>query len=171
MIKIGFSKSAKKLPIISWLIMLCEGTKFSHTYIRVHSDSLQRDLIYQATGTGVYFVGEIGFNESHHVVEEFDLGGSEEVKKALLQWAIDLSGKPYSHKQLLGIGIKRLFKLFGKNIKNPFCDGNAAYVCTELVAEASKFFGEELEDKDSLGLKEVYEHAQKLSKLTSTPNS
>jgi hypothetical protein len=151
--------------------MLCEGTKFSHTYIRVRSDSLSRDLIYQATGTGVYFIGSIGFDEEHEVVEEFDLGGTEEIKKVILQWAIDMSGRPYSHKQFLGIGIKRLFKLFGRNIKNPFSDGNKGYICTELVAEAAKFLGEELKDVDSIGLQEVYDHVVKLAKLASAPNS
>lgn len=154
--------------------MFCEGTKFSHTYIRIRSESLERDLIYQATGSGVYFIGSHAFDEHHETVKEFPIKISDGAKKKMLQWAIDMSGKKYGQLQLLGIAIKRLFKLFGKNIKNPFHNGNSMYVCTELVLEATKELGFDPHiDMDSAGLRETYCHVSTiwLSQLTCCPNS
>lgn len=140
MITIGFSRHKGFAPL-SWLIMLCERTKFSHAYIKIKSESLNRTLIYQATGSGVYFIGEEAFKLSSEVVEEYPLEVSPEHRIKLLQWAVDNSGKPYGKMQLLGLGVIRLVKLFGLKINNPFSNGNKAYICCELVTEAIENIG------------------------------
>lgn len=155
-ITVGFSRSKLKFAPISWLIRLCEKTNFSHSYIKIKSESLDRELIYQANGSGVYFIGKQAFEELNESVIEFKFNISEEEKIRILRWAVDSSGKKYSKTQLLGVGIKRLFKFFGINIKNPFGNENKAYICTELVAEATKIFGSfQYEDLDSIGLNEL----------------
>lgn len=140
MITIGFSK-AKGFAPLSWLIRACEGTEFSHAYIRIRSESLDRDLIYQATGAGVNFVGTALFDQAAQVVEEYQIEISEETRKKLLQWCVDNSGKPYGRLQILGIGLVMLAKLVKLRIKNPFPNGSGAYVCCELVYAALEHIG------------------------------
>lgn len=153
---LGFSKPRGWFVPVSWLIRKTEKTRYSHAYIRVRSSSLERDLIYQATGSGVYFIGGIAFDDHVEVIEEYEFEITSESKKELLQWAIDTSGKPYGRMQMLGLGIKRLFRFFGISIKNPFRTGNKAYICTELAAAALK----EIKilsdvDLDEVGLSEL----------------
>jgi len=137
---VGFSKRKGFAPL-SWVIMLCEGTKFSHTFIHVYADSIERDLIYQATGSGVHFVGRKAFDECAEVIESYPIQISEEDKKKLLQWSVDNAGKPYGYWQIVGLGLIRLAKLIGLRIKNPFSNGDKAYVCCELVVAALKHLG------------------------------
>jgi len=100
------------------------------------SATLDRSLIYHATSIGVYFLGKPVFESNNIVVEEHKLIISNEDKIKLLQWCVDNSGKPYGKLQIVGLGLIRLAKLFGLNIKNIFSNGEKAYVCTELVAAA-----------------------------------
>lgn len=162
-ITVGFSRHPGFAPI-SWLICAVEGTKFSHAYIKIRSDSLDRTLIYQATGVGVYFVGEQHFLTKAKPIEEYDFEISDEAKKNFLQKAIDKTGLPYSKMQIVGIAIMRLFALFGKKISNPFKNGDKAYVCCELVDAALSELGliPNNVDKDSLGLKELMNHVKAL---------
>ena len=139
-IQVGFSRHKGFAPL-SWLIMLCEGTRFSHAYVRIRAESLDRDLIYQATGAGVHFVGKPLFDETAQVVEEYEIDIPDENRKKLLQWCVDNAGKPYGHLQLVGIGLIRLAKLIKIRITNPFSNGTKAYVCCELVAEALEHVG------------------------------
>lgn len=162
-IYVGFSKSIVSVPILAWIIMACERVNFSHAYIRIRSDSLDRDLIYQATGSGVYFVGMEYFHQHSATVEEYALEVSDEAKKQFLRWAIDMSGKPYGRLQCLGIGIRRLAMLVGIKMKNPFSTGNKAYVCTEVVAEAVKELGMPIgQSLDDVGLRELVHYVRSL---------
>ena len=163
---IGFSKSRVGLPIIAWLIMLCERVPFSHAYIRIRSESLDRDMIYQATGSGVYFVGLPAFELHSKIVEEYAFEVSDQARKKMLQWAIDTSGKPYGRLQLLGLGLKRLCSLVGIRIGNPFKSGSGAYICTELAARATEELGIPFGiDLDEVGLKELRDHVKMVSSL------
>lgn len=158
MIYVGFSKHKGFSPL-SWLIMLCEHSNYSHSYIRVWSDSLECDLIYQATGSGVYFISKGLFDKTSESIEEYEIPVTKEQKTQLLKWAIEQSGKPYGVKQLMGLGLVRLLKLFGIKIKNPFSDGNSTYICCELVMEALKHlnykFTESLDDVDFNSIKNI----------------
>mgnify|MGYP001571962652 CR=1 FL=1 len=140
MITVGFSRHKGFAPI-SWIIMLCEHTPFSHAYIKVRSESLDRTLVYQATGSGVHFIGSAMFEESAQVIEEYEMPMPSEDRKKLLQWCVDNAGKPYGRLQVIGIGLIRLAKLFGLRISNPFSNGNKAYICCELVTAALEHTG------------------------------
>lgn len=159
---IGFSRHKGFAPL-GKLIMVCEGTNFSHAYVRLRAESLERDLIYQATGAGVNFVGNAVFDESAQVVEEYVIEIPDENRKKLLQWCIDNAGKPYGHLQLVGIGLIRLAKLFGIRIKNPFSNGEGAYVCCELAAAALENVGiTGPEDLDQVDLNAVRDFVRTL---------
>lgn len=127
---IGFSRP-KKFKLFAWLIMKAYGIDYDHAYIKFYSESLDRDIIYQASKFMINFMGTKVFNDENIVTEEFKIPISKENYMALMQFAIDNAGKPYSIKEAFGLGIVRLYKLFGKNIDNPFREGPS--VCSTLA--------------------------------------
>lgn len=127
-IVIGFSRPKKWNPI-SWLIMKVQLTNYSHVYVKFYSNSLERELIYQASGLQVNFVGSVLFYNHHLAVKEFELDISDEAHMKALRFAVDRAGTPYSIKQLFSI---LAYQITGKV---PFKDGRNAYVCSELIGE------------------------------------
>lgn len=169
-IYIGFSKARGRFPILSWLIRAIEGTKYSHTYLRIPSAWLQRNFYFQASSVMVNFMGAKYFDEHAEVVEEFPIRVSPETKKKIWQYCIDNAGKPYSVKQLPGIGIVLLGKALGKDWKNPFSDGRSMVVCVEAIADLmEETLGTDIkEDLDSIGLKELHPYVVQISKITNS---
>lgn len=129
-INVGFSKNKM---MISKLIRWIERTEYSHVYLRLHIPQLSRNVIYEAVGSNVRFVGEStwSFNE---VVEEYEWEVSEEEYKQILQFAIDTAGKHYGLGSMLGLGIVRVASCLGITLSNPFSDGSKNFVCSELAA-------------------------------------
>lgn len=125
-IKIGFSKPKNHIfPIFSWGIRLFQGwTDYSHVYLKFHSDSLDKDIIYQASGLQVNFVGNELFSKHVHIIKEFEIEIDDNDYINLLQFAVDNAGKPYSIIDIIAI-------LFNKP---KLLDGNKKYICSELIA-------------------------------------
>lgn len=156
-ITIGFSKSKKKFALYAWLIMWVEKTDFSHVYIKWHSDSIERDIYYQASGTAVNFMAQHIFEGHHQPVREIKLVVTSEQKNKIIQFAMDNVGVPYGWKPALGIAFVKLAALFGKKVKNPFADGIGTEFCSELGARILGILGYDLkEDYDSFGPGELY---------------
>ena len=131
---IGFS-TPKKFHHFSWLISTICKTKYSHSYIKLTSESIGRDLIYQASGFKVNFIGSKSFYEQNTVCIEYTLQITEEQKVKLLQKAIDLCGSSYSLKEVFGLLLVKVVRVvFSKHINNPFND-EAKWFCAELVGE------------------------------------
>ena len=166
---VGFSRHPGFAPM-SWAICAVEGTRYSHAYVKIRADSLDRNLIYQATGIGVYFVGERNFLTKAIPIEEYEFEISDGARTAFLQKAVDNCGIPYSKSEVIGMGVVRLFGLFGKKIKNPFADGKGAYICVELVTEVLQDFDliPDSVDADNIGLKELNLHVKNLYRTIST---
>lgn len=165
---IGFSKP-KKFKLISWCIRQVEKTPFSHVYLKFHSDNLDRDIIYQASGMQVNFTGSTMFLDHHKVVMEFQLETSEQENLEILKTCVDKAGIPYGIKQLLGLGLVRVLAFFGKKIKNPFSDKDTTYICSELVGFILiKYFNFRIEDLDSTSPKDIYLLLQKYGQIRTT---
>jgi len=155
---IGFSKSKKKFALYAWLIMWIEKTDFSHVYIKWHSDSLDRNIYYQASGTAVNFMAQHIFEDHHVPVHEIKLSVTPEQKKLIVQFAMDNVGVPYGLKPAFGIALVKIAAIFGKKIKNPFSDGVGTEFCSELGARILGILGHDLkEDYDSFGPGELYD--------------
>jgi hypothetical protein len=118
------------LPILSWLIRLIEGTKFSHVYVR-HDTKYGTGLVYQASGLAVNFMSEEIFLEKNEVVDEFNFDITDDAFSRYISFAIKTVGKSYGFKQLLGLFLVSVFGLK----KNPFPSGRSDYVCSELVGD------------------------------------
>jgi hypothetical protein len=162
-ISIGFS-TPKKFHIFPWLIKKVEGTHFSHTYVRIKSESLERDLIYQASGLKVNFDNKQNFENINEIIEEHEIEVSKETYKKILQFAIDHVGISYSLKQCIGLLWIRTMRQLGKRVPNPIRDGKNGEICTELMASLiEECLGIDLkEEPDSIGLRELYSYVKQI---------
>lgn len=155
-VKIGFSRPKSPLKVFSFCIRLIEGwTPYSHVYVRSYSDVGEGDIIYQASGVQVNFMGLKHFVDHAEIVKEFEFQITLEEYKAYMKWAIQEAGAPYSVLQAFGILLVRLFKLK----RNPFSNGCKAWVCSELVGKLLKdHFGANLPENqlDVAGPKYIY---------------
>ena len=131
-ITVGFSRPKKWKPF-AWLIMTAYRIDYDHVYIKFHSDSLQRDVIYQASKSMINFMGTSVFESDNIVVREFQVKISAESKVKLMQFAIDNAGKPYSLKEVVGLAWVKICSWFGKKVTNPFKEGTDEYVCSVLA--------------------------------------
>jgi hypothetical protein len=136
---IGFSKP-KKFKLFAWAIMKGYNIPYDHVYIKFHSDSYERDLIYQASGLAVNFMSVDIFNSINDVVQEFTFPITDDNKKAMVQFCIDNVGKPYGFKDILGLAWARVLELCGKKVNNPVNDGQNSWVCCELGAYVLETF-------------------------------
>lgn len=131
-IRIALTKSTHKFPIVSWLIRAVEGTEFSHVLSSWHISSLERDIYYEATGSGVNFLSWKLVPEKYEIVEMYEFD-ADNLKK-VAQFCHDNAQRKYSKKQITGLAIMRLAKLFGIKMANPFKDGDYSQICVETGA-------------------------------------
>lgn len=157
-ITIGFSKSSSKLPIFSWLIMLAQKNNFSHSYIRFNSEEFGNDIIFQASGLAINFMGTELFNKKEIIVKEFFIEISDETYNKLLRSFIDLIGQPYSLLQIFNSAIYIVCK------KAPFDKFIVGWDCSKLVASILKSeLGFNItEDLDVITPKDLYEYLESI---------
>lgn len=136
---VGFSKP-KNFKLFAYLIMKLFDTPYDHVYMKFHSTSYDRDIIYQASKMMVNFMGSKVFEDDNIIFKEFNVDISSETKKSLMVFCIDNAGKPYSIKEALGLGLVKLLSIIKINIANPFKDEEDDYVCSVLVTNILKNF-------------------------------
>lgn len=162
---IGFSRSKSWFRPIGWFIgivnkLKIEGELASHTFGEFKSESLERDLVYEAHGPGVNFVGNIAFEKRAKVLKRFYIPITAAQNKTILQFCVDHSGDPYARLQLVGIlWVKFVYKLTGKKVKNPFTKGQ---ICTETIIRLLQLLDIEMQvDPDVADLNDVYKALEK----------
>jgi hypothetical protein len=151
---IGFSKSTKKLPLFSWAIRLWDGTEYSHCYTQFENRRHpELPLIYQASHDMMNFMSRQVFESNNAVIEEFTIEITDEAYDHLMYKAIQLVGKPYGVKQILGIAVARVL-----NLKtNPFHTRQDTYTCSEWCGMVLKELGYVLpKDPNLITPKDVY---------------
>lgn len=155
---IGFSQPTK-FHLFAFLINKICQIPYDHVYIKWNSVSLDRTLIYQASGLKINFEGLQQFTKHAIPIEEYKLQITDETKKAVIQYAIDNCGAPYGFKQIIGIALVKLARLFGQKISNPFADGKKSQVCAELVGRIlEEVLGDKLEiDLDTADPRDINE--------------
>ena len=164
-IVVGFSRP-KKFKAFAWLIMKGFGTPYDHVYIKFHSDSYDRDIIYQASKMMINFMGGKLFNDENIVVKEFDIEITPDSKKAMMQFAIDNAGKPYSMKEIFGLAWVKINSWFGRKIPNPLRDGNDAYVCSVIATYIlENYAGKDIPgDFEDVTPKDLYDYLSSIEK-------
>ena len=129
---VGFSKPKKWKPF-AWLIMTGFGIDYDHVYVRWYSELYKVNILFQASKLSLNFESFEAFQDENIVVAEYPVQLTDENKVKMVQFAINNANKAYGIKECVGMAIVRIASLFGKKIKNPFGDGGATYVCSELV--------------------------------------
>ena len=157
-ITIGFSKPKKMwFPIASWLIRWYQSTKYSHTYLSFNSPSINRDIIYEAVGGGVRFVGNTFWKEHAETTHSYTLDIKECNYITIMQYCIDHAGLDYGFLQNIGIYISNLF-----NLKhNIFKKGKN---CSEVIAEILHVEGYKFDKEFDLIMPSDIDKALKLGK-------
>ena len=153
---VGFSKP-KKFKLLSWLIRQAEHTKFSHTYVKLYDERVDKWIVYEASGMITHCCPEETFYLKNEVIQEVELTCASFTESEVLEDAIDSLALPYGMKQLLGLGLVRLSRLFGLKIKNPWSDGRITYVCSEYVGRLLQRLGYDVGDLDELTPKDIHE--------------
>lgn len=134
-VKIGFSKSTKKLPILSWLIQRYQGTKYSHIFIEIdHKRLFGVDTIYHSNGdSGVSYYAKPVFLEQNKITDMYELSMPDPTYKSFRSNCHRELGRSYGFLQNIGILIVELLKKIKIKIKNPWRRG---FNCSEAVLKA-----------------------------------
>ena len=144
-VSIGFSRPKTWKPL-AWLIMLVEGTEYSHVFVTWHCSNINRRKIFEAVGSGIRILSNVNFKKHAEVVELYSFQVTDDQLLDIEQSAHDMTGRPYGYKALVGLGIMRTFnfinRLFGikGHQHNPFKDGDYSQICVEAAGMVlSKF--------------------------------
>ncbi len=166
---IGFSRP-KKINLFSRAIMWADKTAYSHVYVKWKWNSIERDIIYQASKLAVNFESDVTFNSHAVVVEEYEVTLSDECHKTVMQFCMDNSNKPYGIKEILGFAWVKLCAKMGKKVRNPFPTNGNSYVCSKIgmeILQVAKIVDVNLDsdDIDPLDLNNIIQEAG-LKRLT-----
>ena len=155
---IGFSRPKSKWKIFSLLTRLVEDTPFSHVFISWYSPSLDREIVYHASGLMVHFLEGSRFRETNKIVSEFSFELNEHTRTKIIQFAVDRAGAAYSLKQLIGLSLVAIARRLGIDLKNPIKTGRYSYVCCELAGELLNSIGYTIDQElDDMTPKDLYE--------------
>ena len=135
-----YSRPRKLFAPISWLIRLIEGTRFSHVAVVLHFNDVNKIAVFEASGTSVKFMNYNDWMDKNEIINGYLHEVNESTFKQLAGFCFDTVGKKYGIKQLLGMMYARLFR-----VKNPWADGKASYVCSELVGHILKKIGDDID--------------------------
>lgn len=159
LVTIEFTRSNKKFPVLAWLIQLIEKTKYSH--VRMCWLAMKEiPIIYEASGSSLKFIGpEANKSNPVEVVHCYKLNLSNDEYRGLVKLCMRYSNISYGKKQIVGMGLVRMFGLK----KNPFADGRKSQVCSEVVGTfLDKVLGWNTGlDLDIAGPKEIQETLHK----------
>jgi hypothetical protein len=126
---IGFSKPAK-FSFHAWIIEKIDNASFDHAYLKFHSDTLSRDIIYQSNWRGVEFIGSTLWQTLSIPVEEYTININDVDYTSLMQFCVDNCGISYGYLGTIGAGLVKL----GLYKTNPFDNGLKTEFCSEIVA-------------------------------------
>lgn len=155
-VAIEFTRPKGGFKPLSWLIRKISRSEFSHVRLRWMGVGQTVDVIYEASGTSLKFIGPIASKYKPVTIVDsykFNLDMDSYTMTVLL--CMNYAGIEYGKKQLLGMGIARVFRLK----KNPFADGKKSQVCSEVVGYfLEKILGWDTGlDLDVAGPKEIRE--------------
>lgn len=153
---VGFSTPRKNM-LLPWLIRKAEKTDFSHVYVKIYDQRINRWMVYEAGGLIVHCSPQDTFYSKNKVIAEFTIDCTAEQEIEVLTAATDALALPYGMKQLLGLAWVRLCRMFGYRTTNPLADGRLTYVCSEYGGLIIDILGYEVKDLDQVTPKDIYE--------------
>lgn len=129
LITIVFTKSAKKLPLFSWLILLWTRKPYSHVAFKLQT----RDwapAYFQASQGKVHYETESIFLKKNTVVKTISFLIPQELYTEVNKACFESAGEPYGYLQILGLVLVDIAKLFKLTLCNPLKTGE---ICSEII--------------------------------------
>jgi len=148
-ITIVFSKAITFFPIFSWLIMLAEGTPFSHVAIKMLDEETGVMMYYQASHTQVNAMTEATWLTQETIIFSFTFNVDDSIAKNAKAFALKALGIPYGVLGICGLAIVQLAKFVHIKMHNPFKEIGATYWCSAFVAAIVENV-KELQTKENL---------------------
>ena len=127
---IGFSDGRN---LFSSLIKFATSSKISHCFIGFEETG--HNMIFQASGISVNYENNEHFLTHAKVVDLYSKIITDEEWEHMKCLQLDKLGYYYSYREIVGYACVLLCSSIGLKIKNPFYDGDHAYVCVELTLE------------------------------------
>lgn len=129
-ISVEFTRPVGGVPILSWVIRLVQRTTYSHCRLSWLGAGGRVPVVYEASGSYLKFMGPHAIrNRPAKVMVSYPFDLNKTQYGQLVELCMTYAGVDYGKKQLLGIGIARVFGLK----KNPFADGRRSQVCSEII--------------------------------------
>ena len=150
-ITIGFSRPKNRIfPLFSWIIRFWQKTPYSHVFIKLHLETINREVIFEAVGPQVRLVEVSKFEQKAEQLYSFTLEISKANYISMIQYCIDHQSDKYAILQNIGIAISDTL-----NLKhNIFTTGMN---CSEFIYNILKCQGYHLEkNKNLITPKDIY---------------
>ena len=134
-LRIQFTVPAHGIRVLSDLIRWVLGTKYSHVLARWKGAQGKVDLVWEASGSSIKFLGPIAHRGRYEVVTEYLIELNRTEYSRLIEYTHMYAHVDYGSKQLIGMLFARLFRLKD----NPISRGENEQVCSEAVAGLLKY--------------------------------
>lgn len=158
MIQVIATRPKSPLAFIGRLICFLEGVGYSHVSFFFEDTHLQRLIGYETAFGGADFISPHKFNKKNKTVKSWTIEVTEAELLDLYRYLWDIEGTRYGKAQIFGLLIKRVARMFGKKIRNPFSDGSTTQVCLETIGRSlEKISKIKAQEWDELGLREIDE--------------
>lgn len=122
-ITIVFTKSRKKLPLISWLIRLWTRKSYSHVAREMKISFLDQPNYWQASEKKVNWEYKTHFDKKHEIVKRMSFEVSNEELEAFNKACWEQVGEKYGFWQNLGIVWVDICSFLGWDKDNPWKKG------------------------------------------------
>jgi hypothetical protein len=153
LVLVQFTRPKKWFQPISWAIRKFQKTEYSH--VRISWMAMKTvPVVYEASGSSLKFIGPMAAKDNPvHIAHQYNINLSIEQYRELVRTCMTYANIEYGKKQLVGMGITRIFGLK----KNPLADGKKSQVCSEVVGHLlQKILGWDIGlDLETAGPKEL----------------
>jgi hypothetical protein len=134
-LRIQFTTPARGLKPVSWLIRRILGTKYSHVLARWKGAQGKVDIVWEAAGDGIRFLGPVAHVGKYNVIKEYIVELNKAEYARLIEYTHRYAHVEYGKLQLLGMLFARIFRMK----RNPLSSGEASQVCSEAVGGLLKY--------------------------------
>lgn len=132
-VTIGFSSAKSNWMLFARAIEAVEKRPYSHVFIKYLDEGHNRELVFHATGAGVHKNYYSDFLEHNTVIKEYHLDFDSTEMEEFYDLMEEMLNRKYSWLDILGIFWRKI-----THLKNPFSDGLATVICSELGARVCK---------------------------------
>lgn len=129
-LKIQFTRPAKGIKVLSWVIRKVLHTEYSHVLARWFGAKGKIEVVWEAAGSSIRFLGPIAHKNKYIIVKEYSIVLDKNEYLKLIEYTHEFAHVNYGKMQLIGMLFARVFSLK----YNPISQGKSEQVCSEAIA-------------------------------------